>query len=350
MSDASLTGKTLGVYHVQEAIGAGGMGEVYRARDTRLGRDVAVKVLPASYGNDAGRVARLQREARLLATLNHPHIAAIHGLEEGDGIVALVLEIVEGRTLAERLAAGPIPISEALALARQIADGMEAAHEKGVIHRDLKPANIKIRPDDVVKILDFGVAKAVTEHASAEDAPTLTVNLTRDSAIVGTAAYMSPEQARGLPVDKRTDIWAFGCLLYEMLTGRRPFTGATITDVLAAIVDREPDWTALPASTPSNITRLLRRCLEKDAKRRLRDIGDARIEIDSPDDDKQPPTNVSNPVRRRTLFASAAGLVLAGVVLGWVGKLAGPVWFDASTSQPDRGDASRRPGVHAGRA
>jgi serine/threonine protein kinase len=245
-----------------------------------------VKVLPASYAHDTARVGRLQREARLLATLNHPNIAAIHGLEEGEGNVAIILEVVDGQTLADRLTAGPIPIAETLAVARQIIDGLESAHEKGIVHRDLKPANVKVRPDDVVKILDFGVAKAVAGNATAEDAPTVTLNLTRESAIVGTAAYMSPEQARGLAVDKRTDIWAFGCVLYEMLTGRRPFTGATITDVLAAIIEHEPDWRALPPSTPANIKRLLRHCLEKDPKRRLRDIGDARIEIDSREDEK----------------------------------------------------------------
>jgi serine/threonine-protein kinase len=293
------------------------MGEVYRARDTKLGRDVAVKVLPASFAHDATRVTRLQREARLLATLNHPNVAAIHGLEDSDGVVGIVLELVEGQTLAERLTAGAIPMAEALAFARQVIDGLEAAHEKGIVHRDLKPANLKVRADGVVKILDFGVAKAVADNTSAEDAPTLTLNLTRESAIVGTAAYMSPEQARGLAVDKRTDIWAFGCVLYELLTGRRPFTGATITDVLAAIVEHEPDWTALPPSTPASIKRLLRRCLEKDPKRRLRDIGDARIDIDSQEQEASVPYSRSPRIPRRNWILAAAALLMAGAGLGW---------------------------------
>ena len=229
------------------------------------------------------RLARLEREARVLATLNHPHIGAIYGLEETDGIRGLVLELVEGATLAERLALGPLPIQEALTLARQIAEALEAAHEKGIVHRDLKPANIKITPDDTVKVLDFGLAKVFGSEGSGRDAvqmPTITIDETREGVIAGTAAYMSPEQARGKPVDKRTDIWAFGGVLYEMLTGRRAFRGETVSDTIAAILEHEPDWSALPAQTPVSIRRLLQRCLEKDPKRRLRDVGDARLEIE----------------------------------------------------------------------
>ena len=233
--------------------------------------------------HDPERLARLEREARVLATLNHPHIGAIYGLEEADGIRGLVLELVEGATLAERLALGPLPIQEALTLARQIAEALEAAHEKGIVHRDLKPANVKITPDDTVKVLDFGLAKVFGSEGSGRDAvqmPTITIDETREGVIAGTAAYMSPEQARGKPVDKRTDIWAFGGVLYEMLTGRRAFRGETVSNTIAAILEDEPDWSALPAQTPVSIRRLLQRCLEKDPKRRLRDVGDARFEIE----------------------------------------------------------------------
>src|SRR5262245_59868785 len=286
VEDSVLTGHRIGAYQVLAPIGAGGMGVVYRARDTRLGREVAIKILPRAFTADADRLARFEREARVLASLNHPAIAAIHGVEESDGIRALVLELVEGETLAQRITARKtgLPVKEALDIARQIAEALEAAHEKGIVHRDLKPANIKITPAGIVKVLDFGLAKLeVTSGEGAEgvsESPTITVNDTRDGLIVGTAAYMSPEQARGQAVDKRTDIWAFGCVLYEMLSGRRAFSGETLTDTLAAILEREPDWHVLPDATPSTIRRLLRRCLEKDSKRRLRDICDVRIELD----------------------------------------------------------------------
>jgi Tol biopolymer transport system component len=273
-----------------QRIGVGGMGEVYRAHDVKLGRDVAIKVLPAMFTAHPERLARFEREARMLAALNHPNIGAIYGVEDADGagaaghpLRALVLELVEGETLADRIQRGPVPVAEALTIARQIAEALEAAHEKGIIHRDLKPANIKITPAGVVKVLDFGLAKAAAGDASDPDLshlPTITLGGTRAGVILGTAGYMSPEQARGKPVDKRTDIWAFGCVLYEMLTGRVVFAGDTVSDMIAAILEREPDWQALPAATPASVRRLLQRCLDKDSNRRLHDIGDARVEID----------------------------------------------------------------------
>ena len=280
---ASLAGLQIGSYQILSLLGTGGMGNVYRARDTRLGRDVAIKVVANVFLSDPERLARFEHEARVLATLNHPHIGAIYGLEEAGGVRGLVLELVEGATLAERLAKGPLPAQEALSVARQIADALEAAHEKGIIHRDLKPANIKITPDGTVKVLDFGLAKVFAKDGSEYDVsakPSITIEETREGVIAGTAAYMSPEQARGKAVDKRTDIWAFGCVLYEMLTARPPFRGETVSDTIAGILEREADWSALPAETTVSIRRLLQRCLEKDPKRRLRDIGDARLEIE----------------------------------------------------------------------
>jgi Tol biopolymer transport system component len=279
----SLAGRQIGSHQILSLLGTGGMGDVYRARDTRLGRDVAIKVVASAFLSDPERLARFEREARVLATLNHPHIGAIYGLEEAEGVRGLLLELVEGATLAERLASGPLPIQEALSIARQIAEALEAAHEKGIIHRDLKPANIKITPDGTVKVLDFGLAKVFAKEGSENDLltkPSITIEETREGVIAGTAAYMSPEQARGKAVDKRTDIWAFGCVLYEMLTARPPFRGETVSDTIARILERDPDWSALPAQTPLGIRRLLQRCLEKDPKRRLRDIGDARLEIE----------------------------------------------------------------------
>ena len=284
-----LTGHRIGVYEVQALLGAGGMGEVYRARDTKLGRYVAIKVLPRIFAADADRLARFAREARLLAALNHPHVATIHGLEEFNGLPALVMELVEGPTLAERLAqhsslktqAG-LPLDEALTIARQIAEALEATHEKGIIHCDLKPANIKLTRDGNAKVLDFGLAKAwVGDGASPNVShfPTMTATGLRPGAIVGTPAYMSPEQARGQAIDTRTDIWAFGCVLYQMLTGLMPFSGDTLVDMLAAILEREPDWSALPGTTPTSVRRLLHRCLEKDATQRLHAIGDARVQL-----------------------------------------------------------------------
>ena len=278
----SPVGQSLRPYRIVDLLGRGGMGEVYRAHDTTLGRDVAIKILPSVFTTDADRRARFDREARVLAALNHPHIGAIYGVQETDGVRALVLELVEGDTLADRIATGALPVQEALSIARQIAEALEAAHEKGVVHRDLKPANIKITPQGVVKVLDFGLAKATGEGSGPDltQSPTAMTNHTRDGVILGTASYMSPEQARGKPVDKRTDIWAFGCVLYEMLAGRTPFAGDTLTDTLAAIVDREPNWPALPLATPDKVRDLLRRCLEKDPRRRVHDVADARIEIE----------------------------------------------------------------------
>jgi hypothetical protein len=277
------TGTRLGSYEVVAQIGAGGLGEVYQARDTKLGRDVAIKVLPEAFAHDAERLSRFQREAKMLAALNHPNIATIHGLEQSGNTSYLVMELVSGETLAERVKReGAVPIEEALTIAKQIAEALEAAHEKGIIHRDLKPANVKLTPEGKVKVLDFGLAKAFAGDTTTEDmgnSPTLSMAATMQGVILGTAAYMSPEQARGKAVDKRTDIWAFGCVLYELLTGKQAFHGEDITDILAAVVRAEPDWQALPPATSGKIRDLLRRCLQKDKTQRFRDAGDARIEI-----------------------------------------------------------------------
>ena len=277
-----MIGQTLSHYKITDKLGEGGMGEVYRAEDTTLKREVAIKVLPGQFTQDGDRLARFEREAQLLASLNHPNIAAIHSFEHSDGVHFLAMELVEGETLAQRVAKGPLPLEEALEVCRQIAEGLEAAHESGVIHRDLKPANVNITPEGKVKILDFGLAKALEGEIPAADisqSPTRTGEMTSAGVILGTAAYMSPEQARGKPVDKRTDIWAFGCVLFEALTGRQEFGGETISDCIAKVLQKEPDWEALPKDTPRAIQRLLRRCLEKDPHERLHHIADARIEV-----------------------------------------------------------------------
>ena len=274
----------IGAYPIERELGRGGMGIVYLGRDARLDRPVAIKVLPEAFAGDPERLARFEREARLLASLHHPNIAGIHGLEEAGGRRLLVLEYVEGPTLSERLARGPLPLDECLDVGRQIAAALEAAHEAGIIHRDLKPGNVKLTPAGEVKVLDFGLAKGAGTADSSPDlsqSPTLMYATTAGAGVIlGTAAYMSPEQARGKALDRRTDIWSFGCVLYEMFTGRPLFGGETVSDTIARILEREPDWNAIPASVPERVRELLRRCLEKDARKRLRDIGDARIELE----------------------------------------------------------------------
>jgi len=273
-------GTRLGPYEILAPLGAGGMGEVYEARDTKLGRNVAIKVLPEAFAHDAERLSRFQREARMLAALNHPNIATIFGLEQCGDVHYLVMELVPGLTLAERLTIGTFGIEEALKISGQIAEGLEAAHQQRVIHRDLKPGNVKMTPEGRVKVLDFGLAKAFeVAEPDLPKAPTLTSMGTEEGRVLGTPTYMSPEQARGKPVDKRTDIWAFGCVLYELLSGRRAFQADTVSDTLVKVLEREPDWKALPAATPARVRDLLQRCLEKDVNRRLRDIGDGRIEV-----------------------------------------------------------------------
>ena len=279
----SLVGRQFGPYRIVSLLGAGGMGEVYRAHDSKLGRDVAIKTLPREFARDPQRLARFRREARTLASLNHPNIAAIYGLESGGDVESgdvdcLVMELVEGETLR-----GPLPVEKALDYARQVADALEAAHHKGIIHRDLKPANVKVTPQGRVKVLDFGLAKAIWGPDGDRDrsqAGTASGLVSLAGHIAGTPGYMSPEQARGKDVDQRMDIWAFGCLLYELLTGKRAFTGATLQETIAAVLEREPDWQALPAKTPAKVRDLLRQCLQKDAGRRLQNITDARRTIE----------------------------------------------------------------------
>ena len=373
---ALASGTRLGSFEVTAVLGVGGMGEVYRARDTRLKRDVALKILPQSFAADPERLARFQREAEVLASLNHPNIAQIYGLEQSEGINALVLELVEGPTLAEQLShvgrvppsigehgGGPagFPIDEALAIARQIAEALEAAHEQGIVHRDLKPANIKVREDGTVKVLDFGLAKALgpseTGHyvhdryvpdrsvrlqPDLTDSPTSTspALMTGIGTLLGTAAYMSPEQAKGRPADRRSDVWAFGCVLYELLTGRRTFEGEDVSDTLANVLKAQPDWSALPATVPSSIRRLLRRSLDKDRRRRLSDIGDARLEIDEALSGGDPDANglvplssAKGPTWQRALPWMLTGALAAGLLI--VLSLWAP-WRSAQPSAPVR--------------
>jgi eukaryotic-like serine/threonine-protein kinase len=325
-------GTRLGPYEIVALLGAGGMGEVYRARDTKLDREVAIKVLPELFVSDPERVARFQREAKTLASLNHPHIGGIYGLEDTAGVHALVLELVDGPTLADRIAQGPIPLDETLAIAKQIAAALEAAHEQGIIHRDLKPANIKLRPDGAVKVLDFGLAKAMepmsSASASATASPTITTPamMTGIGTILGTAAYMSPEQAKGRPADKRSDVWAFGCVVYEMLTGRRPFEGDDVHDTLAAVLRGQPEWSILPDDIGETTRVMLQRCLEKDRSKRLSDIGIARFLITEPALASKPASAPalmhSPPAYRwwRRVTPLAASAVVGGAVIG------GAVW------------------------
>jgi serine/threonine protein kinase/Tol biopolymer transport system component len=346
------TGTSLGTYEILSAIGAGGMGEVYRARDTRLGRDVAIKILPSAFTADTERLTRFEREARLLASLNHPHIAQIYGLEPSPSPF-IVMELVDGGTLADRIRSGPIPMTESMAIARQIIDGLDAAHERGIVHRDLKPANIAFTSAGEVKILDFGLAKQGTEDvaqgfgpADLTHSPTM-MTPTLDGMLLGTAPYMSPEQARGRPIDKRADIWAFGCVWFEMLTGRRAFDGETTTDVVARIVEREPDWTKLPASAPAALVRLIKHCIEKDPKKRLRDIGEARHALDQMTSDV-PTTSPRSSWIWPTIATATA---VAGAAVAWTagafGRGAAPT---AEPREPSTFaiEASLAPGSPAG--
>ncbi|MFN7964065.1 MAG: protein kinase [Acidobacteriota bacterium] len=320
-------GSRLGPYEIGASLGAGGMGQVYRARDTKLGREVAIKVLLAGVAQDAERLARFKREAQLLASLNHPNIAAIYGLDQSDDTLFLVLELVEGEDLAERLKRGSVPVDEAIAIAKQIADALEEAHDKGIVHRDLKPANVKLTPDGKVKVLDFGLAKAYASESSSgnsfdtANSPTRAHAATVAGMILGTAAYMSPEQARGKTVDRRADIWAFGVVLYEMLTGKRAFDGEEFSDVLAAVLRQEIDWTALPAATTPRVRRLLARCLERDPKRRLRDIGEARLVLEGQDETTLPSPSLQTAPTRRAISLPVAAAIAVVSILATAGVL-----------------------------
>ncbi len=336
---ALTSGTRFGSYEITGEIGAGGMGEVYRARDTQLERDVAVKVLPESFAADVDRVARFEQEAKLLAALNHPNIAQIYGLERSSGVLALIMELVEGPTLEEPITAGPLAIDEALGCALQIVVALEAAHGQGIVHRDLKPANIKLRPDGTVKVLDFGVAKALggPGQQSGPRSPSLTTPaMTEAGTILGTAAYMAPEQARGRPVDQRADIWAFGCVLYEMLTGQPAFGGEDVTTTLARVLERDVDMKALPASTPPHIRQALRLCLAKEPGKRLHAIGDVRLGLTGAFDAGVPAEGSVSPrapLWRRALPIAAA-VVITALVIGlgkdWLGA-------DADTAPARRG-------------
>jgi serine/threonine protein kinase len=325
MTESALSpGSRMGVYEIRELIGAGGMGEVYRAHDTRLRRDVAVKVLSRGFTSDADRIMRFEREARVLASLNHPHVGAIYGLEEvvdraGSPLRALILEFVAGETLADRIARGPLSLSAAINVARQVADALDAAHEKGIVHRDLKPANIKITPDGTAKVLDFGIAAASTPAPASEFSKSqmVTSEETLPGVILGTVPYMSPEQAKGQEVDKRTDVWAFGCVLFEMLTGQSPFTGATVTETFGNILERDPDWNLLPSAIPAGVLQVLRWTLDKDPKRRLRDIADARVQLEatsSAETQPQPATPLRATRRWRNPVAWASSLALVAAI------------------------------------
>jgi len=318
---APLTGRRIGVYEVLEHIGSGGMGEVYRARDTKLNRDVALKVLPPAVAFDKSRVARFTREAQVLASLNHPNIAAIYGLEESDGVQALVLELVDGPTVADRIARGPIPLDEALSIARQVADALETAHELGIIHRDLKPANIKLRPDGTVKVLDFGLAKAIASATEADTLPTNSPPVTMPGIVLGTPGYMSPEQTKGQSADKRADVWAFGCVLFEMLSGKRAFAGDHLTDTFAAVLRDEPKWGALPPSMPEPIRALIEGCLQKDPRERVPNLSTARFLLGAKRFNRAGGAVATPPPlwKRAGLVAAAAvaGAIIGGLAVLW---------------------------------
>ncbi len=326
-----LPGARLGGYEIVGPLGAGGMGEVWRARDLTLGREVAIKILPDDLAHDPERLARFEREAKVLASLNHPNVATVHGFHEADGVRFLVMELVPGDDLATRIARGPLPVPEALEIARQVADALEGAHEAGIVHRDLKPANVRLTEGGVAKVLDFGLAKQVEMRSAASGlsptfSPTVTSGGTLAGTILGTVSYMSPEQARGKPIDRRADVWAYGCLLYEMLTGKRAYDGETHSDVLATILTKEPDWSALPAATPPRIRALLHSCLEKDPRRRMPWIGQARLEIDRQDG------STGRPGKRWPVLAAAAAIALVGIAAGWLlaNRAAPPSGSDAA--------------------
>jgi serine/threonine protein kinase len=350
-------GTRIGPYEIAAKIGAGGMGEVYRATDTHLKRTVAIKVLPEAVATDGERLARFQREAEVLARLNHPNIAAIYGLEKSDGTAALVMELVEGPTLADRIAQGPIPVDDALPIAKQIAEALEAAHEQDIIHRDLKPANIKVRPDGTVKVLDFGLAKVLepAHHAiDATQSPTITspAMMTGVGVLLGTAAYMSPEQAKGREADRRSDIWAFGTVLYEMLSGKRAFAGDDVSDTLTAVLRDDPNWSALPAKAPARIRQAMRVCLQRNPKQRAQAIGDVRLALEGAFETTAPQAtaSVAAPLWRRFGALTAGALVVAGVTgaVVWWPRAPSPLVF--SRHQKQRGPAYlRRAGYYARR-
>jgi len=345
---------TIGPFKIERELGRGGMGVVYLATDAKLDRQVAIKALPADLGADPDRLARFQREAKVLASLNHSNVGGIYGLEASEGQQYLVLEFIEGETLADRLSRGPIPFEESLTLAKQIAEALEAAHEKGIVHRDLKPSNVMVTSEGVVKVLDFGLARTAegspssTNAAASSESPTISSparhSPTIPGAIMGTAGYMSPEQARGKPVDKRSDIFSFGCVLYEMLTGAGPFPGETATDSLGAILHREPNWSLLPPSTPQRVRELLTKCLAKDRKNRLHDIADARLELDRAISGQEwSSAAASGPLPRRTrivAIGAACALALLAGGTGWLlasrlsrpGPVAPPQTFHVSTT------------------
>ena len=344
-------GVRVGHYVIEALLGSGGMGEVYRARDSTLSRSVAIKVLPSPLAGDPDRLSRFRREAQILAALNHPNIAHIHGFEEFDGVATLVMELVDGSTLADAIARHALTLTDALPIARQIVDALDAAHGQGIVHRDLKPANIKIREDGTVKVLDFGLAKALAlatpSGTEAVPSPTASVRSTQVGLVFGTAPYMAPEQALGKTVDKRADIWSFGCVLFEMLSGRRAFAGKDISDTLSLVIGRDPDWTALPSNTPAPIVRILRQCLHKDRSRRLADIADARLAIEealSPSTEFGD-TAGGNRVRPSTAWWRALPWILAaasGGALAFVLLVASPSRTTARerSAAPDRGSGS----------